>query len=42
MCRYQGYDIDTAADTLMEQIGALLRNAPPLEQIADGGWRDPH
>ncbi len=36
----QGYDIDLAADTLMEQIGVLLRNAPPLEHIADGGWRE--
>jgi predicted nucleotidyltransferase component of viral defense system len=36
----KGYDIDIAADTLMEQIGALLRNAPALEQIANGGWRE--
>jgi predicted nucleotidyltransferase component of viral defense system len=35
----EGYDIDVAADTLMEQIGVLLRNAPPLEQILDGRWR---
>ena len=35
----EGYDIDVAADTLMERIGALLRNAPPLEHIVDGRWR---
>jgi predicted nucleotidyltransferase component of viral defense system len=36
----EGYDIDVAADTLMERIGVLLRNAPPLEHIVDGGWRE--
>lgn len=34
-----GYDIDVAADTIMERLGALLRNAQPLQQISDGGWR---
>jgi predicted nucleotidyltransferase component of viral defense system len=38
----EGYDIDLAADTLMERIGVLLRNAPPLEHIVDGGWRERH
>ncbi len=32
----EGYDIDFAADTLMERIGVLLRNAPPLEHSR---WR---
>jgi predicted nucleotidyltransferase component of viral defense system len=36
----EGYDIDVAADTLMERIGVLLRNAPPLERIVDGRWRE--
>ncbi len=36
----EGYDIDVAADTLMERIGVLLRNAPPLEHIVDGHWRE--
>jgi predicted nucleotidyltransferase component of viral defense system len=36
----EGYNIDIAADTLMERIGVLLRNAPPLERIVDGGWRE--
>ena len=27
----EGYDIDVAAVSLMERIGVLLRNAPPLE-----------
>lgn len=34
-----GYDIDAAADIIMERLGALLRNATPLQQISDGGWR---
>jgi hypothetical protein len=34
----EGYDIDVAADALMKRIGVLLRNAPPLERIADGRW----
>lgn len=34
-----GYDVDTAADVVMEQLGALLHNAPPLDEIADGNWR---
>jgi predicted nucleotidyltransferase component of viral defense system len=36
----EDYDIDLAADTLMERIGVLLRNAPPLEHILDGQWRE--
>lgn len=34
-----GYDIDVAADIVMARLGALLHNAPPLRQIADGAWR---
>lgn len=36
----QGYDIDQAADLVMERLGARLANAPedPLE-VADGAWR---
>jgi predicted nucleotidyltransferase component of viral defense system len=37
-----GYDTDVAADIIMERLGALLRNAPPLQQISDGGWRSRH
>ncbi len=33
------YDIDNAADLVMETLGSLLDNAPPLEDIADGRWR---
>jgi hypothetical protein len=36
----KGYDVDIAADTVMERVGVLLRNAPPLEHIADGSWRE--
>lgn len=36
----EGYDVDVAADTLMERIGVLLRNAPPLEHMVEGGWRE--
>ncbi len=36
----ESYDVDVAADTLMEGIGALLRNAPPVDHIVDGGWRE--
>lgn len=36
----EGYDIDVAADTLMGRVGVLLRNAPPLEHIVDGRWRE--
>ena len=33
------YDIDSAADLVMETLGSLLAHAPPLEDIADGRWR---
>jgi len=36
----EDYDADVAADTVMERIGALLRNAPPLDRIAGGRWRE--
>lgn len=31
-----------AADIIMERLGALLRNAPSRQQIADGDWRSRH
>jgi len=36
----KGYEVDVAADTLMERIGALLRNAPPLDHIIGRRWRE--
>ncbi len=38
----EDYDIDVAANTLMEQVGALLHNAPSLDRIGDGAWRERH
>ncbi len=37
-----GYDIDRAADTVMARLGALLENAPPVQQLVDGGWWSKH
>ena len=37
-----GYDIDDAADAVMERLGALLDNAPPQQQIVEGNWREKH
>ena len=34
-----GYDLQAAADILMERLGARLHNAPPLDEIRDGAWR---
>ena len=34
------YDVETAADLVMERLGSLLDNAPPLEGIAGGRWRN--
>jgi Nucleotidyl transferase AbiEii toxin, Type IV TA system len=33
------YDVVRAADVVMELIGSRLRNAPALDDIADGRWR---
>lgn len=35
-----GYDIDAAADVAMERLGSLLGNAPTLDEIRDGRWRE--
>jgi predicted nucleotidyltransferase component of viral defense system len=35
-----GYDILTAADLLMERLGAHLKNAPSDFEIAHGAWRE--
>ena len=34
------YDIEQVADLVIEQLGSLLDNAPPLENIANGCWRN--
>jgi predicted nucleotidyltransferase component of viral defense system len=34
-----GYDLTKAADLFMERIGSRLKNAPPIEEINNGGWR---
>lgn len=34
-----GYAVDTAADLVMEQLGALLDNAPDRAEIDGGAWR---
>ena len=36
----EGYDIDAAADLVVEQLAALLDHAPPLSEIANGAWRE--
>lgn len=33
------YDVHSAADLVMERLGSLLDNAPPLDEIRDGRWR---
>lgn len=33
------YNVDAAADVVMEKLGSWLDNAPLLDQIADGAWR---
>lgn len=33
------YDVDEAADVVISNIGALLRNAPDKERIEGGRWR---
>jgi predicted nucleotidyltransferase component of viral defense system len=34
-----GYDVVRAADVVMELLGSRLRNAPGIDDIADGRWR---
>lgn len=34
-----GYDVEAAAELVMEQLGSLLANAPALAEIAGGAWR---
>jgi hypothetical protein len=34
-----GYDVHAAADLVIEQLGSLLDNAPPLDEIRAGRWR---
>lgn len=36
----QGYDVDAAADLVVEQLAALLDHAPAVSEIAGGAWRD--
>ena len=35
----ENYDPETAADVVMERLGARLRNAPGLESVRNGSWR---
>jgi predicted nucleotidyltransferase component of viral defense system len=35
----EGYVLISAADLVMERLGALLHNAPTLQEIVAGGWR---
>jgi len=35
-----GYHVDQASDLVMSRLGSRLRNAPALEKIEEGGWRD--
>jgi hypothetical protein len=34
-----GYALEAAADVVMERLGVLLRNAPPISEITGGQWR---
>lgn len=34
------YDVDAAADVVMDRLGSLLRNAAPLEDVRGGRWRE--
>jgi predicted nucleotidyltransferase component of viral defense system len=34
-----GYELVQAADLVMERLGSHLKNAPAIDQIADGAWR---
>lgn len=36
----EGYDIDVAADVIIEELGSRLRNAPAGEAIHDRAWRE--
>ena len=33
------YDLEAAADLIMERLGSRLAGAPPLDSIRDGAWR---
>ena len=35
----EGYDVDAAADLVMERLGSRLEGAPDLPSIQDGAWR---
>jgi hypothetical protein len=35
------YDIDGAADLVMDRLGSLLKNAPDAEMTRNGAWRAP-
>jgi predicted nucleotidyltransferase component of viral defense system len=35
----EDYDVDVAADTVMQRLASRLDNAPSLDEIGDGGWR---
>jgi predicted nucleotidyltransferase component of viral defense system len=34
------YDVDTAANVVVERLGSRLDGAPPLDEIRDGRWRN--
>lgn len=34
-----GYEIERAADLVMERLGSRLEGAPDLDQISGGAWR---
>jgi predicted nucleotidyltransferase component of viral defense system len=33
------WSVEEATDVVMERLGSLLRNAPPIDQIRGGAWR---
>lgn len=35
----EGYDLEDAADLVMERLGRHMKNAPPIEEIRHGAWR---
>lgn len=37
----EDYDVDIAADVVIEELGSRLRNAPAGEAIHDRAWREP-
>lgn len=36
----EGYDVEAAADLVMERLGARLKGAPDLAEVAGGRWRN--